>query len=135
MRSRPWHGPQSLSSSSSCSGGLAARIESLKLPGGTEAHFLPRGVESNLAAAKSVSDRIRSLNAVQALALARAMEPNLRRRRSELRALMGQLDPGNKHLSDGLIAKETLLNWLVFDDRDAASVREWSDALDLIERS
>jgi hypothetical protein len=57
--------------------GLAARIESLKLPGGAEAHFLLRGVESNLAAAKSVSDRIRSLNAVQALALARAMEPNL----------------------------------------------------------
>lgn len=47
---------------------------------------------------------------------------------------MAQLDPGNKRLTDGLIAKGKLLKWQVFDDRDAASVTEWSDALDLIER-
>jgi hypothetical protein len=81
--------------------GLAARVESLKLPGGTEAHFLARGVASDLAAAKSIGDRIRALNAVQALALARAMEPKLPRRGPELRALMAQLDPGNKRLTDG----------------------------------
>ena len=115
-------------------GGLAARIEILKLPGGTEAHFLPRGVDSSLPAAKSIGDRIRLLNAVQALALARAMEPILQRRRPELRALMVQLDPGAERLRDGLIAKEKLLNWQVFDDRDAVSAKEWSDALDLIER-
>jgi hypothetical protein len=62
------------------------------------------------------------------------MEPILQRRRQELRALMGQLDPRNERLGDGLIAKEKLLNWQIFDDRDAASVKEWSDALDLIER-
>jgi hypothetical protein len=113
-------------------GGLAARIASLKLPGGTEAHFLPRGVDSSLPAAKSIGDRIRSLNAVQALALARAMEPNFQRRRPELRALMAQLDPGSERLTDGLIAKEKLLDWLVFDDRDATSVKEWVDSLNRI---
>ena len=116
-------------------GGLAERVASLKLPGGAEAHFLSSGVDSNLPAATSISDRIIALNAVQALALARAMEPRLQRRRPELRAVMAQLDPGNKRLMDGLIAKQKLLNWQVFDDRDAASVKEWNDALDPIDRT
>jgi len=47
---------------------------------------------------------------------------------------MTQLDPGSDRLTDGLIAKEKLLNWQVFDDRDTAAVKEWSVALDLIER-
>ncbi|HEY8871964.1 MAG TPA: hypothetical protein VIM52_02965 [Stellaceae bacterium] len=115
-------------------GGLAARVESLKLPGGTEAHFLPREVDPGFPVAKSIGDRIGSLNAVQALALARAMEPQIQRRRPELRALMAQLDPADRRLTEGLLAKEKLLNWQIFDDRDAASVKEWSDALDLIER-
>ena len=37
--------------------------------------------------------------------------------------------------TDGLLAKEKLLSWQVYDDRDAASVKEWNDALDLAERS
>ena len=115
-------------------GGLAGRIESLKLPGGAEAHFLRREVDRSLPATKSIGDRIRSLNADQALALARAMETKIQRRRPELQALMAQLDPTNKRLTDGLTAKEKLLNWQVFDDRNEASVQEWSDALDLIER-
>ena len=115
-------------------GGLAARIESLKLPGGAEAHFLRREVDRSLPATKSIGDRIRSLNADRALALARAMEIKIQRRRPELQALMVQLDPANKRLTDGLAAKEKLLNWQVFDDRNEASVQEWHNALGLIER-
>jgi hypothetical protein len=115
-------------------GGLAARVASLRLPGGAEAHFLPREVDPSLPAVKSIGDRIRSLSPVQALALARAIEPKIQRSRSELRSLMVQLDPARKRLTDGLIARSTLLNWQVFDDRDVGSVREWADALDSVER-
>jgi hypothetical protein len=115
-------------------GALVASVESLKLPGGVEAHFISRRADANLPAAKSIGDRIRASSAAQALALARAMEPNIQQRRLELRNLMTQLDPGNKRLTDGLIAKEKLLNWQVFDDRDAESIEQWTNALDIIER-
>ncbi len=115
-------------------GGLAARVESLKFPGGAEAHFLPREVDPSLPAVKSIGDRIRSLSPARALALARAIEPKIQRSRSELRSLMAQLDPAKKRLTDGLIAREKLLSWQVFDDRDAGSVRDWVDALDSVER-
>ncbi len=62
------------------------------------------------------------------------METKIQRRRPELQALIAQLDPANKRLTDGLTAKEKLLNWQVFDDRNDASVQEWSNALDQIER-
>jgi hypothetical protein len=115
-------------------GALAARVESVKLPGGAEAHFLSRPFDPNFADAKAIIDRIRSLNAAQALALARAMEANIQRRRPELRRLMVQLDPKSRRLVDGVSAKEKLVNWQVFDDRDAASLKQWSDALDRIDQ-
>src|SRR5207302_5028626 len=109
-------------------GGLAARVESLRLPGGTEAHFFPGEVAAQLPIVTSIAERIAALNPAQALVLAKLMEPSIANRSNELRTRMRQLDPLGKRLSDGSAAKRVLLRWQVSDNRDAVSLKEWTDA-------
>jgi hypothetical protein len=115
-------------------GGLAARVESLRLPGGAEAHFFSGDVAAKLPAVTSIAERIKALNPAQALVLAKLMEPNIAHRSDELRARMRQLDPLGKRLSDGAAAQRVLLRWQVSDNRDAVSLNEWTDALDIADR-
>lgn len=89
---------------------------------------------ANLEPAKAIGVRLKALTPAQALALAKAMEPNIAKRRQELIAIMDALDPLKERLKDGEKAKEKLFKWQVFDDRDATSMKQWTDALAVVEQ-
>jgi hypothetical protein len=44
------------------------------------------------------------------------------------------LDPKDERLTDGSKAKQVLSTWQAFDDRDATSMKQWTDALDVVEQ-
>lgn len=89
---------------------------------------------TNLAPAKAIGVRLKNLTPAQALALAKTMEPNIEKRSDKLIAIMDALDPSKERLKDGQTAKEKLFKWQVFDDRDATSMKQWTDALDVVEQ-
>jgi hypothetical protein len=66
----------------------------------------------------------------QALVVAKLMESNLADRSQILRQILKNRDPQGKHLQDGAIAKAFLQQWVVQDNRDSASQKQWADALD-----
>jgi hypothetical protein len=89
---------------------------------------------ANLEPAKAIGARLKALTPAQALALAKAMEPHIAERRQELIAIMDALDPSKERLQNGEKARDTLFKWQVFDDRDAASMKQWTDALAVVEQ-
>jgi len=81
-----------------------------------------------------VQARLKALTLSQALAVAKAMEPNLPKRTKEVRDFVNGLDPTGERLKSGEAAKQLLLAWQINDARDAASIKEWTDALDAAEK-
>lgn len=73
-----------------------------------------------------------ALSPDKALTLAKLMEPNLTKRNANLQATVKATDPNNKRLTDGKAAKAFLQRWAALDDRDAASQKQWTDALDAV---
>ncbi len=87
----------------------------------------------NLEPAKAIGDRLKALTPAQALALAKAMDRHIAKRRPELKDALKGLDPKDERLTDGSKAKQVLSTWQVIDDRDATSMKQWTDALDVVE--
>lgn len=83
---------------------------------------------------KALLVRAKALTADQALALAFYMEPSLKGRSDAIRARLANMDPNGRHLTSGDAAKLYLLRWLAEDDRSAASLAQWSAALDMAEK-
>jgi hypothetical protein len=79
----------------------------------------------------SLLDRVTKLMPAQALVVAKLMEPNLSARSQTLQQNLKNSDPRGKHLQDGAIAKAFLQQWVVQDDRDSASQKQWANALDI----
>jgi hypothetical protein len=75
-------------------------------------------------------DRLQHLTPDQALKVAKIMEPYLSTGGSALQQILKNSDPKGKHLQDGAIAKAFLQRWVVEDDRNSASQKQWADALD-----
>lgn len=88
----------------------------------------------NLEPAKAIGDRLKALTPTQALALAKAMEPHIAKRSQELKDILKGLDPKDERLTDGSKAKQVLSTWQLIDDRDATSMKQWTDELDVVER-
>jgi hypothetical protein len=78
----------------------------------------------------SLLGRVTQLTPDQALVVAKLMETNLSARSQTLQQILKNSDPKGKHLRDGAIAKAFLQQWVVQDDRDSASQKQWADALD-----
>ena len=90
---------------------------------------------ANLEPAKAIGVRLKNLTSAQALALAKVMEPHIEQRSPRLIAIMDALDPSKERLKDGQKAKEILFKWQVFNDRDSTSMKQWTDALDVVEQT
>jgi len=84
--------------------------------------------------AKPIGGRLMKLTPAQALALAMLMEPHIQKRGQNLKNLLKELDPKDERLTDGSKAKQVLSTWQAFDDRDATSMKQWTDALDVVEQ-
>lgn len=91
------------------------------------------GFAKNLEPTKAIGDRLKALTPPQALALAKAMDRHIAKRRPELKNVLKGLDPKDERLTNGSKAKEVLSTWQVVDDRDASSMKQWTDALDVVE--
>jgi len=76
-----------------------------------------------------IRSRINDLTLEEALRVARAMEPNLATRRIAVRDVVSGVDPTGLRLSEGPVARFVLELWLLNDDRDAASTKQWIDIL------
>jgi hypothetical protein len=83
-----------------------------------------------LETAELVQTRLTMLSPAQALAVANAMEAHLAMRGTSIKTYVSTIDPANSRLRDGPIAKGVLPLWQIRDDRDAASIKQWSDAID-----
>ena len=83
--------------------------------------------------AKAIGDRLKSLTPTQALALAKAMELHIAKRSQKQKDILKALDPKDERLTDGNKAKQVLLTWQDFDDRDTTSMKQWTDVLDVVE--
>jgi hypothetical protein len=79
-----------------------------------------------------IQDRLNKLTDEQALAVATAMEPVLTTRSDNIQTLMKAKDPSGQHLKSGSEARDFLLLWQIQDERDAASIKQWADALDAV---
>jgi hypothetical protein len=75
-------------------------------------------------------DRVKALSDAQALAVARSLEPLLAKRPKAVQYFVKGIDPNSKRLQDGAAARTVLSAWTVMDERDAASQKQWADALD-----
>ncbi len=84
--------------------------------------------------AKPIGVRLMNLTPDQALALAKLMEPHIEKRGQDLKNILKGLDPKDERLTDGSKAKQVLSTWQAFDDRDATSMKQWTDALDVVEQ-
>jgi len=126
---------------------LQAYIFAGSLPGalvGTAADASVKEKEAELTIARSgefagklkdvlpIQERLINLTPTQALALAKIMEPNLASRPEKLQDFLRDVDPTGEHLKTGEAAKQFLLAWQIQDDRDDASIKQWSDGLDSV---
>lgn len=89
---------------------------------------------TNLEPAKAIGVRLGKLTPPQALALAKRMEPYIAKRSPDLKKILKGLDPTDQRLADGKKAKEVLWTWQDYDNRDATSMKQWIDALDVVEK-
>ncbi len=84
--------------------------------------------------ATAIQARLKALTAAQALALAKIMADDLKNRSKSLQDLVKAIDPKGQWLTNGDAAKQVLLAWQINDDRDAASMKQWTDALSIVEK-
>lgn len=89
---------------------------------------------ANRAKAETIVDRIAKLSPDQAIALAKIMDHHLSERSNDLQQLLQRSDPKKRRLTDGAAAKRFLSMWASMDNRSAASLKEWTDGLDRVEK-
>ena len=73
--------------------------------------------------------RILALTPEEALRIAREMEPNLAARALAVRNHVQGVDPATLRLTEGLVARFVLENWVLNDDASPASIKQWTDIL------
>lgn len=82
-----------------------------------------------LPAAVAIGEQISKLTDAQALAVAKVMEPILKTRPQNIQDAVNGIDSTGKRLTDGPTARTVLREWSILDPRDAASQKQWTDAI------
>jgi hypothetical protein len=75
-------------------------------------------------------NRVKGLSDTQALMVMRTMEPRIMQRDAKIQTLVKGIDSMGQRSADAATAKRVLQAWIVIDDRDDDSIKQWTDALD-----